>query len=246
MRRRLIVLFVALFLVPLATHAAWSVARGWPANWSAADWSATGILPPARSVEGARVHVLAARVGRWRGIFAHHTWVVVKPAGADRYRRYDVVGWGSPVRVDHRAPDARWYGNEPMVLMTLDGERAERAIAQITRAVEDYPHRDYGDYSAWPGPNSNTFIAHLAEVVPDIAPALLPTAIGKDFRGEGLFAGPTPSGTGVQLSVMGAFGVAFGWVEGVEINLLGLVAGLDVRRPALKLPGWGRIGLPPA
>jgi hypothetical protein len=35
-----------------------------------------------------------------------------------------------------------------------------------------------------------------------------------------------------------------GWVEGIEINLLGLVAGIDVRRPALKIPGWGRVGMP--
>ena len=34
-----------------------------------------------------------------------------------------------------------------------------------------------------------------------------------------------------------------GWVEGVEINVLGLVAGIDFRRPALKLPGFGRIGM---
>ena len=33
-----------------------------------------------------------------------------------------------------------------------------------------------------------------------------------------------------------------GWVEGVEVNLLGLVAGLDLRHPAVKLPGFGRIG----
>jgi hypothetical protein len=52
----------------------------------------------------------------------------------------------------------------------------------------------------------------------------------------------TPSRTGVQLSVGGFAGVAVGWVEGVELNFLGLVAGVDIRRPALKLPGWGRIG----
>ncbi|MFC7554960.1 hypothetical protein ACFQU7_26130 [Pseudoroseomonas wenyumeiae] len=32
------------------------------------------------------------------------------------------------------------------------------------------------------------------------------------------------------------------WVEGIEINILGAVAGLDLRRPALKLPGLGRLG----
>jgi hypothetical protein len=29
--------------------------------------------------------------------------------------------------------------------------------------------------------------------------------------------------------------------EGVELNLFGLVTGVDFRRPALKLPGIGRI-----
>jgi hypothetical protein len=34
-----------------------------------------------------------------------------------------------------------------------------------------------------------------------------------------------------------------GWVEGIEINVLGLVAGLDLRHPAVKLPGFGRVGV---
>jgi hypothetical protein len=38
-------------------------------------------------------------------------------------------------------------------------------------------------------------------------------------------------------------GVKLGWVEGVEVNVLGLVAGLDVRHPAVKVPGFGRVGL---
>ncbi|RYI86728.1 MAG: DUF3750 domain-containing protein, partial [Acetobacteraceae bacterium] len=33
-------------------------------------------------------------------------------------------------------------------------------------------------------------------------------------------------------------------VEGLEVNFLGAVAGLDLRRPAIKLPGLGRLGLP--
>ena len=37
-------------------------------------------------------------------------------------------------------------------------------------------------------------------------------------------------------------GVKLGWVEGIEINVLGLVAGLDLREPGVKLPGFGRIG----
>jgi hypothetical protein len=33
-----------------------------------------------------------------------------------------------------------------------------------------------------------------------------------------------------------------GWVEGIEINLLGAVLGIEVRRPAISLPGLGRFG----
>ena len=63
-----------------------------------------------------------------------------------------------------------------------------------------------------------------------------PTAIGKDFR-HGAYVGLTDSRTGVEASLWGVLGVKLGWVEGVEFNFLGLVAGLDLRQPALKLPG---------
>ena len=39
-------------------------------------------------------------------------------------------------------------------------------------------------------------------------------------------------------------GLTIGWVEGLELNLFGGVLGLDIRRPALKFPGVGRLGLP--
>lgn len=237
--------FLILFLLPIASHAAWEWYRGWPETWVGADWSSARLLPTADKEPDAVVHVLAARVGRWRGIFAHHTWIVLKQTGAQRYTRYDVVGWGQPVRQDSRDPDARWYGNEPMVLLTLRGTEAEAAIPQVQKAVTDYPYRGAGTYNAYPGPNSNTFIGWIATDVPALAPALLPTAIGKDFRSPGLFVGLSPSRTGIQVSLRGLAGVTLAWVEGLELNVLGGIAGFDVRRPALKLPGWGRIGLAP-
>jgi len=112
--------------------------------------------------------------------------------------------------------------------------------------VAAYPYRGFGDYRAWPGPNSNTFIAHVLSRVPALQAALPPTAIGKDWHPAGEILGLTPSRTGVQLSLGGYAGLTLGWIEGVEVNFLGLVAGFDLRRPALKLPGWGRIGLSPA
>jgi hypothetical protein len=38
-------------------------------------------------------------------------------------------------------------------------------------------------------------------------------------------------------------GVTLGWVEGIEINLLGAALGVEVRRPAINLPGLGRFGI---
>jgi hypothetical protein len=94
----------------------------------------------------------------------------------------------------------------------------------------------------WPGPNSNTFVATVLRAVPELEVTLPPNAIGKDFR-HGAYAGLTDSGTGVEASLFGLLGVKLGWIEGVELNFLGLVAGFDLRHPGVKLPGFGRIGI---
>src|SRR5690606_20136220 len=107
-------------------------------------------------------------------------------------------------------------------------------------AVADYPWPDR--YRVWPGPNSNTFIAHIAREVPELRVDLPPTAIGKDFLGPTTFLAPTPSGTGWQVSLYGLLGAAVALEEGVEFNLLGLSVGVDVNDLALRLPGIGRVG----
>ena len=55
-----------------------------------------------------------------------------------------------------------------------------------------------------------------------------------------------PAGRGAQLSLLGVAGVLAGWDEGLELNVLGLTLGVDVRAPALKLPLVGRLGLSPS
>lgn len=50
--------------------------------------------------------------------------------------------------------------------------------------------------------------------------------------------------TGDQLSLFGLAGVMLTLEEGVEVNLLGLTFGIDIKNPALKLPGVGRIRCP--
>ena len=67
------------------------------------------------------------------------------------------------------------------------------------------------------------------------------TAIGKDYLPISRVIAATPSGTGIQLSLLGLLGVLAGSDEGVELNVLGLVTGIDLRRPALKLPGLGNV-----
>jgi len=225
--RLLPLLFLLVFIVPLATHAAWWSIQGNAEDWRRADWSSAKLLPAASTEPEATVHVFAARVGRWRGVFAHHSWVVVKEAGASAYTRFDVVGWGTPVRVNHREADGRWYGNLPEPVAEIRGAAAEALIPRIRAAVKSYAYVTPGSYQAWPGPNSNSFVQHVMAEVPELARALPPTAIGKDFREDGLFAGLTPSRTGIQASLYG---------------LAGFTAGAG-RRPRSAQPGAEAAGL---
>lgn len=238
-------IFAVCFLLPLGLYAVYWVAHDDGLSWNRADWSSAGLLPPAAAKPEALVHIYAGRVGRWRGVFAHHTWIVIKEKGGARYTRFDKVAWGQPVKIDGWAPDGRWYGNQPELIGAVEGPLAERLIPQIRQAVRDYPYNRSGGYALWPGPNSNSFTAYVLARVPEARIALPPTAIGKDWRVDGRWLGPTPSGTGYQVSLAGLLGFSIGRAEGLEINVLGLVAGIDPLAPAIKLPGIGRIGRNP-
>lgn len=238
-----VLILLAVFLLPIAIRAAWTAFEGRPDSWSAADWSSTGTLPRASAYPDARVLVMSARTGRWKGVFAVHSWIVLKRENARSWTRYDVVGWGNPVRTNGWAPDGRWFGDTPQVLADMSGPEAAALIPKIEAAVKAYQWRNAGDYRIWPGPNSNTFVQTVLRAVPELGITLLPNAVGKDFRPKP-FVGLTDSRTGVEASLWGVLGIKFGWVEGAEFNFLGLVAGLDLRNPALKLPGFGRLGVP--
>jgi hypothetical protein len=159
------------------------------------------------------------------------------------YTRYDYTAWGEPIRMDGFAPDGRWFGALPETILSVDGEDAERLIPKIRSVIESYRFRAYGDYHPWPGPNSNTFVQAALDAVPELNAVLPPTAIGKDYPYDGDLYGLTPSRTGIFLNLAGYLGVKVGWLEGIELNLLGGVIGIDVRRPAIKLPAVGRLGM---
>jgi hypothetical protein len=241
--KKFTMLLLVVFLLPLLVRAVVYYAGERSISWYDADWSSAHILAPAAADPGARILVFSGRTGRWRGIFAVHSWIVLKPENAKGYTRYDLTGFGRPLHINGWAPDARWFGNMPQVVADVRGPAATAAIPKIRAAIEAYPYSNLGDYRLWPGPNSNTFVASVLRAAPELDIALLPEAIGKDFRTDGAFFGLTGSGTGVEASLWGLLGLKLGWVEGIEVNLLSLVAGLDIRRPAIKLPGFGRIGI---
>jgi hypothetical protein len=206
-------------------------------SWRHADRSSAGLAPDPAVTPEAVVQVYGARAFNWRGVFAAHTWIAVKPAGADGYILHQVTRWRG-LSSGPGVPDAHWFGNPPRVLAELRGTEAERAIERIEALVPAYPHADH--YRAWPGPNSNTFTAWVTRQIPELQARLPAIALGKDYLGSG-FVGPAPSGTGFQFSAHGLLGVLLAPEEGLEVNLLGLVMGVDPRAPGIKLPGIGDV-----
>lgn len=202
------------------------------------------VLPePSQHRDLAVVKVLAAPTYGWRGYFAVHPWIVYKRAGDDRYTRHEVIGWGrrDVVRRNHAAPDGLWYGAAPEVLVSHTGPAAQALIPAIESAIASYPYRQV--YRSYPGPNSNTFLAHIGREVPGLGLDLPPTAIGKDWRAWSSPVGKPPSGQGVQVSLAGLLGAIISWQEGFEINVLGLNMGIDLNCPAFRLPFVGRLGM---
>jgi hypothetical protein len=242
--KKYVIVLLLLIIGPLTVSTASYLLGDRRGNWQTADRSSAGLLPKPSEHSDALIRVYAARTVRWRGIFAVHTWIVVKERAAPRYSRYDCTAWGEPIRIDGFAPDGRWFGALPETVASVDGEEAEKLIPKIRAVIENYKFRAYGDYKPWPGPNSNTFVQAALDAVPELKVVLPPTAIGKDYPYRGEWYGVTPSGRGVFVSFGGYLGLTVGWIEGIELNLFGGVLGLDIRRPALKLPGVGRFGLP--
>lgn len=244
MRVRLMMALLAVLALLIAPHLVMAARIQGYDHWSQASWGSAGIIaanPAPR--EEAVVQVYAARAWGWKGIFAVHSWIVLKHAGSDVYDRYEVVGWGvdrgaPAIRKNRHAADGNWAGNPPELLLDRRGADVEVMVRDVERAIENYPYPQ--SYVTWPGPNSNTFIANLGRNVPALGLELPPTAIGKDYLERGITA-LTPSGSGYQLSMFGMLGMSLSKDEGLEIHLLGFTLGLDPLDLAIKLPGLGRI-----
>lgn len=230
-----------LFLMPALATAGWWAMTERPESWHSADWGSSGLLPLAGEDEEAAIYVLAARTGGLKGAFSVHCWIVLERRGADVYERYDKVGWGSPIRRNRYPADGLWYSNMPRVVHELHGEAAEVLLPKFDAAIASYPYADYGAYRIWPGPNSNTFVAHVLDMVPEFGARLPSNAVGRDYA-PGLFtAGMAPGGRDFRLTFGGIAGFRIGLQSGVEVHLAGLVAGIQPRRLALLVPAWGSV-----
>ena len=239
-----VLVLVLLLMGPLAVVASGTVEIG--SRWRMASRDSTGQAPDPAVERGAVVQVYGARTVDWRGAFGIHSWVAVKRSEAPHYTLYQVLGWrayrgGRAIDVREGAiPDGRWFGQYPQLLAERRGDGVDQLIDRIEAAVADYPWPDR--YRVWPGPNSNTFVAHIGRQVPELRLDLPSTAIGKDFLGNSVFLASTPSGTGWQFSAFGLLGASLAVEEGIEVNLLGLSVGIDVKDLALRLPGIGAVG----
>jgi hypothetical protein len=244
-RRRIgwLILLVPLYAACSATYLGQS-GRLSNNDWRAASREPVGLAPDPAETPEAVVQVYAARTINWKGYFGVHTWIAVKRSGAPEFTVHEVIGYrlrrdGTTVVSRVRPPDSRWFGAEPDLLKDVRGPGVDALIDRIDLAVQNYPYN--GTYRIWPGPNSNTFTAFVLRDVPELRVDLPPTAIGKDYLGLVPVA-LTPSGTGGQVNLFGIAGVAAGWEEGVELNLLGLTFGVDPASFSIKLPLLGRIG----
>lgn len=199
-------------------------------------------LPP---TDEAVIRLYAARTSGIRGAFAVHCWLVLKPPGGLPYERWDVVGararTGSiGLQRNVRAVRDTWGGHRAELLLELRGEKAAAALERVRAVIRDYRHR--GHYWSWPGPNCNSFVAHLVRHVPALRTALPALALGKDFLPGGALVAPSASGTGYQVSLLGLAGLTVAAEEGIEFSLLGLVLGFSPRQRLLKLPILGDVG----
>ncbi|WP_068546504.1 DUF3750 domain-containing protein [Thalassotalea crassostreae] len=175
---RLITLFIVLSVTLLTSGCANN-------DWRTASREPAGIASIPSEDNRAIIEVYAADAFSWRGWFAVHPWVAIKDKGADEYTVYEVVGWQvkrglSAIReFNTETPDRYWYGSKPELILSIKGDKAVELIPKIKLAIQTYPWAN--EYSVFPGPNSNTFVAWIGKQVPELELDLPFSAIGSGY-----------------------------------------------------------------
>lgn len=176
------------------------------------------------------------------GLVARHCWFVTRNIATGERHRWEVwqdagqcaTSWGH-VHRDLLHADAGVGGGAYRVEREWRGDEALRLAAAL-ESSPSYPYRD--TYRAWPGPNSNTYVAWVLDEA-HVGADLPPTAVGKDYTGA-VSIGWSPTRTGVELKTLPG-GAKLGLADGVEANVLGLTFGVSLLPPSIKLP-FGRVG----
>lgn len=158
----------------------------WMTTWALVPTPAgEAVAPSPQEHPEAVIQVYGADVWGWRGKFAIHTWVSIKPKGASSYRTFEVIGWRlrrnrSVVSVSSEVNPAQgWFGSPAILLHDVRGAPAEALIAKVEAAVEAYPYSS--EYKMWPGPNSNSFVAWIGLQVPELGLSLPTKALGQSW-----------------------------------------------------------------
>jgi len=154
-------------------------------NWRTASREPAGIASSPNEDSRAIIEFYAADAFSWRGWFAVHPWVAIKEERAAEYTVFEVIGWrvrqGFTAVREYQTltPDRYWYGSRPQLLLSIKGDKASKLIPKIKAAIALYPW--VNEYSVFPGPNSNTFVAWIGLQVPELELVLPLSAIGSGY-----------------------------------------------------------------
>lgn len=238
----IVYILIIIYILPTLGATVWWSLKKRPSDYKTANWAASGFLPQPQK-NAAAIYILAARTGGMKGAVSVHSWFVIKKPGNEFYDRYDVVGWGKPVRHNAYPPDAYWYSNYPYIVHQIHGEKAAQLIQKIEKSIQNYPYGKQGDYTIYPGPNSNSFVAKILRDVPEMGSVLSSNAIGRDYLGQNNYALWDGINKDLHISFKGYVGFSLGLQSGVEINLGGLVAGIGLKPFSIKIPAIGNIDI---
>ena len=174
----------------------------------------------------------------WKGVMSVHSWIVIKGENDQSWRRYDVAGWGNPVRLNWWPPDR----GSASTAVVLDIKRRARAGAdpRIEAAIKAYRYANAGDYRIWPGPNSNTFIAAVlcgAEAQRHHAAE----AVARDYRPWPYAGSPTAAPASRQ--TYGACSASSSAGSKASSSTCSARRRARLRHPAVKVPATAGFGL---
>jgi hypothetical protein len=201
-------------------------------DWRTASRAPANLLALKPIGDKAAIILFSAPAFNWRGMFSTHTWLAVKEQKQAEYTIYQVVGWnqyrGKPiVDITHGVPDRQWYGLNPNIEAMLIGDNARSFIPRIKKAVYDYRYAH--TYHAWPGPNSNTFVAYVLAQVPTLKFVMPYNALGRDYGWQWNIH---------SLKIGGVLGYHIS-SRAIAVNFLGLTLGVSFKPFGLIVPGVG-------